>query len=296
MKTFQSCTLRLGLLLTFGIMVSHCQKKSTSPASEDTESSLSKEVIADAPSDAASTAVDYPKLYCQNLGKLKLRADISQEAAFFCKGDKPSADFLKFRSQALQQVNGNFELSLLQAEHDPESDQSEFLIAWSFHVPIRPFEVKARPIYQYVSQGFTTETLDLKSLAVPRDSDPLDSGLHLWSVDMNYELSIKGTQGLTLNSQRKTQYNLYQVQSGNEEMGFGLEHLVDLNNPHYKTSTMLNVSFNDGGGYNDGKGGTVVVTLLHFVLNNQGFPATATRSIQDIAKHIADGMYQGLKQ
>jgi len=162
-------------------------------------------------------------------------------------------------------------------------------------VPVRPFEVKSRPLYQFIAQGYTSDKIMLKASSQRRSDEELDFGMHLWSVDMSYDLTVKGTQGLSLVNARKTQYNLYQVESGNEEMGLGVEHLNDPENIDYKKSTMLNFSFNDGSGYNDGKGGTVVVTLLHFVIRNQGFPATATASIQEIAKHIADTMYEGLK-
>jgi len=202
---------------------------------------------------------------------------------------------ISYRSKALSQAPGQIELVLLKAKHDEENDLSEFEIAWAFHVPIRPFEVKSRPLYQFIAQGYSSDKITLKAGSQKRSDEELDFGMHLWSVDMNYDLTVKGTQGLSLINARKTQYNLYQVESGNEEMGFGVEHLNDPENQDYKKSTMLNFSFNDGSGYNDGKGGTVVVTLLHFVIRNQGFPATATASIQEIAKHIANTMYEGLK-
>lgn len=288
MKTTQA------LLFLLAVGVSHCKKSDSSSSAESeapAAASADEKPAVDAP-----VVIDYPKLYCENAEKLKLRSDVKEELAFFCVNGKPTKDFLAFRKDALAQTPGGYKLQLLQAQHDPDSDRSEFLIAWAFHVPIRPFEVKARPIYDYVAQSFTTDSIDVKAGAVRRMDDPLDSGLHLWSADMSYDLTIKGTQGLTLTSQRKTQYNLYQVQSGNEEMGFGVEHLTDVDNPNFRRSVMLNVSFNDGSGFNDGKGGAVVITLLHFVLSNQGFPATATKSIQEIAQHAADSMYNGLKQ
>jgi len=281
------------LMLLLAVGVSHCKKSEDSQTESDAPAAA---ITDDKPTADAPVVIDYPKLYCENAEKLKLRADIKEELGFFCINGKPSKEFLEFRNDALAQEPGAYKLKLLQAQHDPDSDRSEFLIAWSFHVPIRPFEVKARPIYDYVAQSFTSDAIEVKSSAARRMDDPLDSGLHLWSADMSYDLTIKGTQGLTLTSQRNTQYNLYQVQSGNEEMGFGVEHLIDVDNPNYSRSVMLNVSFNDGSGYNDGKGGAVVITLLHFVLSNQGFPATATKSIQEIAQHAADSMYNGLKQ
>ncbi len=281
-------------LTLLALLLTQCKQADSQSAVAESLENQSVQAIED--NAQAIEIVDYPKLYCENVDKLQLRALVKDELSYFCKNGKPTPDLLKSRSKALTDEPGKFQLVLLQAEHDSENDQSEFLIAWSFHVPIRPFEVKARPIYDYVASGFSSDVIDLKAQASRRLDDPLDSGLHLWSTDMSYDLTVKGTQGLTLASQRKTQYNLYQVQSGNEEMGFGVEHLTDVDNPNFLKSTMLNLSFNDGRGFNDGKGGAVVVTLLHFVLSNQGFPATATKSIQEIAQHTADGMYNGLKE
>jgi hypothetical protein len=237
----------------------------------------------------STAGLDFPKLYCDSVNTLKLRSDVKEEISFFCLNGKPTREFLDFRTEALNQAPGAYKIKLLQAEHDPEGDSSEFLLAWSFRVPIRPFDVKSRPIYNYIAKDYASAEVDLKSAATP-SAGALDSDLHQWSVDINYDLAIKGTQNLTLESQRTTQYNLYQVQPGNEELGFGVEHLTASANDNYKRSVMLNVSFNDG------KGGSVIVTVLHFVLSNQGFPATATSAIQEIAQHAADGMYNGLKQ
>ncbi|MCX6127978.1 MAG: hypothetical protein NTX25_02805 [Proteobacteria bacterium] len=280
------------VLSALSVFIIQCRKEESHSNNEQTG-----EVAAVKSGDAAKGQVevqDYPKLYCENVEKLKLRADVKEELAFFCKSGKPTADFLKYRKQAIDSESGKYQLDLLQAQHSTDSDKSEFLLVWSFKIPIRPIDIKGKPIYDFVTNGFTTDTITSKGSAAKRNDDPLDSGLHLWSADMSYDLTIKGTQGLSLVSQRKTQYNLYQVQSGNEEMGLGVEHLVDTNNPNYTKSTMLNFSFNDGSKLNDGKGQAIVVSLLHFVLSNQGFPATATKSIQEIAQHTADGMYNGL--
>jgi len=134
----------------------------------------------------------------------------------------------------------------------------------------------------------------MKAGSERRPDDDVDSGLHLWSADMNYDLKVKATNGLELKNKRNTQYNLYQVLSGSEEMGFGVDSLTDKNNPDYEKFVMLNLSFNDGGGYNDGKGGTIVLNLLHIVMNNRGFPVTATDSVGEIGKYLADAMYKGL--
>ncbi|MFW7378814.1 MAG: hypothetical protein ACOH5I_08410 [Oligoflexus sp.] len=265
-------------------------KNSGDPATTQSEASAAVEGT-----NEEGVILDYPKAYCEHVGKIQLRTDISEKIGFICQDGAPTADMLEFREKALAQAPGEIELVMLESRHIEEQDFSEFLIAWAFHAPIRPFEVKNRPIYEFVAQGFSSDDVTLNVATERQPDDSLDSGLHLWSVNMTYDLSVRGTTNRFLVSQRQTQYNLYQVLSGNEEMGLGVENLIDTNNPDFDMSTMVNFSFNDGKGYNDGNGGTIVITMLHFIINNHGFPETAASSIQEVAQHTADVMYNGLK-
>lgn len=238
---------------------------------------------------------DYPALYCQYAGQVKTRSDVSPELTYFCKDGKPTSELLALREKLLAEP-GHIRPRVLKEKHTPEEDKSEFILAWGYYVPIRPFEVKSRPLYEYIAKSITKEDLILSSVTERQPDAQLDHGLHLWSAKMNYDLSVKASGGLSLDSLRGTEYNMYQVQSGNEEMGFGVESLADLENPDYYRSVMINLSFNDGSGYNDGKGGALVFNLLHIVINNRGFPVTASKTIDEIGNFLADSMYDGLKK
>ncbi len=264
-----------------------CNKPAHHPASEEV-------IPAQDEADEAVTAVD-PQVekdlaiaFCANVGALKLRVEASQEIAFFCKGKSPSVEMQKLRKSVLEDQTKRPEPVLLQAEHDPETKLSQFLLAWGFSVPASLIELRDKKLYEFIAQGFQTDSLEMQASSQLRADDPLDGGLHIYSVDLNYDLMIHGPQGLDLKSQRSTQYNLYQVKAGDEDLGLGIEHLLSSEGGGYTHSTMINVSMSDG------KGGTIVLTLLHFAINNQGFSATATRSIQDIAKHLSETMYTGL--
>lgn len=263
----------------------------------DKKPAVSENTTPDTKDSAAAAALDYPKQYCENARRLQLRTNIDPMLDYICKGKVPTKEFTDLRAKALAAKPGEIELITLKTNHDEDNQKSEFTIAWAFHVKVRPFEVKSRPIWEYIAKGYDSEAITLKSTYERQPDASLDpGGLHLWSVNLSHDLVIKGSSNLLLTSKRNTQYNLYQVLSGNEEMGLGIEHLTDQGNPSFDASTMVNFSFNDGGGFNDGKGGTVVVTMLHFIIANSGFPKTATDSIGEIAKNIADGMYNGLKE
>ena len=180
------------------------------------------------------SANDYPSLYCRYAPTLKLRYYISPELGRMCKDGKPTADFIALREEGLKyaKLEGTssndlpYNVRFLSKAREEKTDTSRFEIVWVFHVPTRPYIVKAKPLYTYVAQGFhPTEsnflTLDVKAKKLD-DATLSPGGLHLWSAEMDYTLTVKPLPELTLNNQRSTQYNLYQVMSGNEEMGLGV--------------------------------------------------------------------------
>jgi hypothetical protein len=249
---------------------------------------------AQAPIGAAG--IDYAALYCANAVKLKLRNDITTEIDLICKDGKPTALMQEYRTRALTQAPGKIEIKFLQQKSTEETDRSEFTVIWAFHVPIRPFIVKARPLYDYIAKGYQSGDVSFAVKANRLMDAPLDSGLHLWTTEMDYSLRVNALPSLAITNDRKTQYNLYQVLSGNEEMGMGVEHLINSPDQTYKVSNLVNFSFNDGDGYNDGKGGTIVINILRFDFNNQGFPNTAIETMTSVAQALANNMYEGLKQ
>ncbi len=242
-----------------------------------------------------SAGIDYGSLYCANVFKIKLRTDIKTELDLMCKDGRPTALFQEYRRKALQQGAQKIDINFLMLRHTEVSDRSEYTLIWSFHSPLRPYEVKARPLYQYIAKGYQDNELRFQISPNRLNDAPLDSGLHLWTTEMSYALEVKALPTLAIINDRKTQYNLYQVLSGNEEMGLGVEHLIESPDNTYRISNLVNFSFNDGNGYNDGKGGTVVINLLRFDFVNQGFPDTAVKTMSTIAQSMADNMQNGLK-
>jgi hypothetical protein len=246
--------------------------------------------------DPAAIMADYPKAYCEAVASLELRADVSAELAYFCKDGKPTADMRDLRKRLLAAPERRSVVQILKDEVDGSKDSTDFVVMWGYYIPRRPFDVKALPFYDFIASETDRGDIVMSSTASRRSDEELDSGLHLWSTDMAYTLAVQATDSITLEYSRETQYNLYQVQSGNEEMGLGIEHLTNPDEENYQKSVMLNLSFNDGEGFNDGKGETIVLNLLHITLNNRGFPKIAGRALNELANFLADSMYDGLNQ
>lgn len=238
--------------------------------------------------------LNYPELYCQHVGKLKLNVDVSEPLGKFCQDGKPTPFMLEYRDESLQRPDQKYTIRTIYENSDRKQEQSEFIFVWSFTLPLRPFNVKEHPIYEYIVKPFKNERMDMRSNFVKRTDDPSVTGLHLWSVDVNYDITIFPNPGLTLKNTRKTRYDLYQVQSASEEMGFGVEYLMEVDKYNFSKYTFLNIAFNDGGGFNDGRGKSVIIGYLHLQMNNQGFPQVAKQTALEIAETACQNLFDGL--
>jgi hypothetical protein len=247
-------------------------------------------------SDPETFFEDYPVRYCTHVWKLKLRADVSEYLKYFCDGSTPTKNLMEWRERVIREP-GKLEIKQIFYEGNKEKETSEMKFVWGYYLEsLRPFRVKEKPLYSYVTKPFKDDFIDLKSTAERQSDEVLDHGLHLWNTKVSYNLQLTTAPGMILPSLRDTQYNLYQVESGNEEMGFGVETLTDGHNGDYSASVMLNLSFNDGLGFNDGKGGTVVVNILHLKMANKGFVETTEKTLNKLGNFLATSMYESLSE
>ena len=212
-------------------------------------------------SDTGRSGVNYMQIFCKNVGMLQLRYDITREVSRLCDGSKPTEQFRTYRREGLELVAMNtsansltegdekkpYKLRFLKNDRDDLRDRSYYELMWVFHVKTRPNMIKKQPLYDFVAKGVSSSLLDLNvdvQRLAPETLTP--GGLHLWSHKMTYGLQFTALEDLTLRNQRSTEYNLYQVVSGNEEIGLGIEHLTDSPDGAYEKSSMVNVAFNDG--------------------------------------------------
>lgn len=288
MKNFLTAPILVSLAL-FGC--SPDKKKKSGRADASAEQLLKDHIQTFEP---AGSQIDYPKEYCQNVGLLPLRTDVSESLAIMCKDRTPTPAFLQFREQAIAHDMGRYTFHLLEEKVDPDTESSEMKILVLFHVALNPFLIKSLPLYQYILTPFKTNGIELSTAYQVRKDDPLDSGLHLWSVDNVSTLKMEAAENVMLTSARKTQFNLYQVLSGSEEMGLIIEHLTESNPEDFMKYHMVMVAFNDGTGYNNGAGGTVVIGYIHLKLNNQGYPAIARKTALAVTEEATKNYIAGV--
>lgn len=233
--------------------------------------------------------LDFPAEYCSNVHSLKLRTNIQMQLDMFCGNGKPTELFYKMMNDALDQKDGPVVYDFL-VEHHEEKELTKMILGWSFHVPVHPFKIKALPLHTFLHPGFKAEGVDFKAEENEGYQSSTDGGLHLWSVSQKYDVDIATPVGSKISQTRNTEYNVYQLLSGNDEMGLAVEHLIDEDNQFYKASDMVSVSFNDGN--NEG----FVMTFVYLLLNNQGFPETTANGFREITKGMAQLVYDGIKE
>lgn len=244
---------------------------------------------------SATTPPDYPQLYCQSLGKLKLKqnANLAEDIKYFCQSGSATdklRSLIKAATDAPEDPQSQTKI-LVEKSLDSADGWSEFVYLWSFVAPIQPVDIKSRPVIETLAKGYSSPTTQLTTKATPMGTESLDdSGFHLKSAKMEYALVLTGDHGFRADHARTTEFNIYQV--GSSEMGFSEEHMTDNQNPNYKYSTMINFSVKDG---RPDKSGSVVVSLLHISIFNQGSPSVAQNTAADISKYLADSLYKALR-
>jgi hypothetical protein len=278
-------------MLAATLLLAACESKSSNSASTTstaTGSGTSTGTGSGAGTATGTTSAHYQD-FCKQIAGVKPRADVSAELALLCSGDKAAKRFEELYQEALTQTSGDIKIYRITTAED-DAGYSNIQVAWSFLAPKKIADFRNAPLIDKLSEPYTSATIEQTTKAEKNGDDTLDSPLHLISVNFTYDMNIKNEQNLDLSNKRNTQFNLYQVQGGNENLGVAIEHLVDTDNEDYKRATMFNAAVSAP----DGKG-AVIVTVLNYSIFNKGLHSTAVDSIEEVAKNAGASMYKALQ-
>ena len=274
---YQESLIRPLVMVLFFLISTGCQENKTNKSDADAQ--------------PATLAEEYVQRYCKNVTKIRLRTNIDEEISLLCQANRPTQVLNEFRTQAINQAEGEIKLVTFKEEHDEAAETTDLFLGWAFHLPYRPFDVKSQPLYEYLTPGHDKDGIKLDAVVVSQNTEESrDGGLHLVSTKMNYHLEVATTVGTPSIHYRNTEFNIYQVLSGDEEMGLAVEHLTDAENEDYSKSLMVSASFNDG------EDGAIVITMLHLILDNKGFPITSAEAFQTLGGAMSQLMYKGLTE
>jgi hypothetical protein len=276
-------------MLAATLLLAACESKSSSNASTTATATGSGTSTGSATGTAGAATSAHYQDFCKQIANVKPRADVTVELALLCSGDKVVKRFEELYQEALTKTSGDIKIYRIAATED-DAGYSNIQVAWSFLAPMKIADFRNAPLIDNMSQPYTSATIEQTTKAEKNGDDSLDSPLHLISVNFSYDMNIKNEQNLDLSNKRNTQFNLYQVQGGNENLGVAIEHLVDTDNADYKRATMFNAAVSAP----DGKG-AVIVTVLNYSIFNKGLHSTAVDSIEEVAKNAGASMLKALQ-
>lgn len=255
------------------------------PATDQTSSRST-----DTKTDKDASAVSQPAEFCKrNISALlNNRTQIEPELAVFCIDNKATSTFKALYDEAL----ASREKTIFKADTPTQDDEgySSVKLVWSFYSNKKVADFRNALIAEKLSERYTSTTVDqVTTLDVNSELDK--GGLHLSSKNLTYDLNLKDpkTPGWSLNNTRKLQFNLYQVEAGNEDLGLSVEHLLEAANNDYTRATMLNTAMSAPNGE-----GTVIVSILNYRIRHYNFHNIAVNTVNEIAKHAGEAMREAM--
>ena len=248
-------------------------------ASADGQASENPDNIA-----AIEREIDWPTMYCQNLKGHNFLDDFREQLALFCQDDAPTELTYKMMNLARDKTD-NPPVVRLTLEHGV-TDYSKMTFAWAVQVPIEPFYVKSRPLWEYL-ENTSPEGPYQTSIRMTKENET-EEGLHLVSVDMEYDIKIVTPNGGIIHTNKSTEFNLFQILSGSDEMGIVVENFKKDESLNYNASKMLILSFPDE------DGGAFIINLQDIDVNTSGFRELSTQGFEDIVQASAIALRDGL--
>lgn len=238
----------------------------------------------------AVSSVYQPAEFCKRdiQALLNNRTQIDPELAVFCLDKKPTSTFKSLYDEAL----ASREKTIFKADTPREDDEgySTIKLVWAFYSSKKVADFRNAPIAEQLAERYTSPTIDqVSSLEVNGELDK--GGLHLSSKILTYDLTLKDPQrpDWTLNNLRKLQFNLYQVEAGNENLGLSIEHLLESSDKDYTRATMLNAAMSA-----PKDEGTVIVSILNYRILNRNWHSIAVNTVNEIAKHAGEAMRKAM--
>jgi|GEM_PF-6029313 len=243
---------------------------------------------------AQTTAIrkDLAEQFCIHAYKLPMKSDFTAELAVLCTDKKPNETFADFDRHAAL-VGGQPRSIKLSLEHKADGYTSA-LFGTVYRVPIVPKWVRSAKIPYYMTGASEFSYLKRQGEVLDDLSDELGGDLQFGKWRLTYKADIQTPASSQFSNQLKTELNSFQVHGGNPDIGIGAEHLIDIENPDYRSYNTATVTIG-----NDDNTSSTLITIIRVEVKNNGFPETAGKVISDTATsqatHVRDGLIRELE-
>ena len=223
--------------------------------------------------------------FCKLVLKLPLKSDFSKEVGYLCQDNVPTPTFDQF--ERLAQLVGSTPRAIkLHTSHN--GNETHAIFGTAIHVPMEPKWVRNEPIQGFMTTDSKYDYVALEGQVTADLEQELGGDLQFSKYNLNYKTDIDTQDGGRILNDRNTQFNSYQVQGGNPDIGFGGEHLSDANNPDFKIYNTITVTIADG------NRGSLMFSIVQVLVDNRGYPQLTEKSISDIAAAQATHILRGV--
>jgi len=227
--------------------------------------------------------------FCIHAYKLSFRSDFREELGYFCdEHNKPKALFsdLDRYTKITKDTPTSVEIF-----HKIDGDYSTSVVAVAYEIPIPPKFVKEAGIPYYMVSAAKFPYFEQTGKVVNRDDGRLGGDLQFSKFDLYYETINRTSDGKIFKNEKTTEFNGYQVQGGNSDIGLGTEHLVG-ENTDYKYFKTITITIGTD------TGGSIMINFANVTVKHNGYHKNARDSASDIGiaqgHHVRNGVLQEL--
>lgn len=228
--------------------------------------------------------------FCIHVYKLPFKYDFSAELAYLCADKKPTATFAAIDRFA-KLVGDKPKAAQLALSHNGNITEAAF--ATAYVLPIPPKWVRTGKIQEYMVKPSEFPNASLYGEVAADMTAETGGDLQFSKYRLYYRTTNKTDDGKTFLNERTTDFEAFQVQGGNPDIGIGAEALATANKdyPYFNTITVTIA---------DQDGGSIVLTVVRLAVNNNGYPEVAARLASDTmlaqATNVHDGMMDTLSE
>jgi len=224
--------------------------------------------------------------FCSYALKLPLKSDFSAEVDFLCDDGVPNDNFRNF--DRLGQLSGDSPRSIKLFSQELENNVTEAVYGTATRVSIVPKIVRLAPIQSFITKNSTFDDVKIEGSITTDMTDSLGGDLQFSKFELKYNTAIDTGADKVIENSHATEFNNYQVQGGNPNIGLGTEHLIGESNGDFKTYNVITITIADG------VGGSFLISLIHVVAHHHGFSDLIQRSTADIASSQGTHLYRGV--
>lgn len=231
--------------------------------------------------------------FCIHAYKLPLYSDTKfvDEFGVLCNSDQTPTETFAQIDRLASVVGDKPRAMKLSLTHN--GDRTEAVFATAYALPIPPKWVRSGAIQNYMTQPSEFSYAKLYGKVAKDLTATLEGDLQFSKYTLYYETETHTPDGKTFFNNRMTQFDAYQVQGGNPDIGLGAEFMMQ-NSGDYEYFNTITVTIGTK------SGGSVVITVVRLAVKNNGYPDIAASLVSDTmlsqATNVHDGLWNTLQQ